>query len=263
MATEPLSMFDLGKAQWPALPLDRAVFEQHVHAVTARAGEPRAQHAGDLFLACACASDVSGAIEAFERSFGNAVVHAVARVDRSPEFVEEARQTMRVKLFARTPPKIIDYGGRAKLRTWLTTATLRTALNLHESKRARAHDPLDEELFPAARNLEEEYVRGRYKDAFVDAIAAATNRLSSRERTLLRLHLGQRLGIDRLAVIYGVGRSTVARWLVDAKSTLLESARAEIQARLGASPSEIVDVGVELRSVLDVSLVRLLASARP
>jgi RNA polymerase sigma-70 factor (ECF subfamily) len=69
------------------------------------------------------------------------------------------------------------------------------------------------------------------------------------------------MSIDRLAAVYNVGRSTAARWLAAARETLLDEARREVHARIGATPSELRDLGPDLQSVLHVSLVRLLTTS--
>jgi RNA polymerase sigma-70 factor (ECF subfamily) len=146
--------------------------------------------------------------------------------------------------------------------TWITTVTRRTALNLRASREGRPQEPLDEHPIPVAAVLERDLVRARYRKDVQQAVEAATSRLTSRERTLLRLHLGERMSIDALAAAYGVGRSTAARWIVAARQKLIDEARAELERRLGVSPSELVEVGADVRSVLEVSLVRLLQSVR-
>jgi len=78
---------------------------------------------------------------------------------------------------------------------------------------------------------------------------------------LLRLHLGERLSIDTLGSMYGVNRATAARWLVAARQSLLERARAAMRARLGSSEEELESLGVILQSQLHVSLARRLEPA--
>jgi len=254
------ALFRLGRDAWPRLELHPDVFESHARRLASEGGPPRAEHAADLYLACACATKVPGAVDAFERAFTEQISQAIVGIDRSPEFIGEALQLLRIKLFVKAPPKIGDYGGRAKLRTWLAMAAGRTALNLRESMAGRAHAALDAEPLAASGDLNVDYVRERYRSDFQLAVSLAVQRLPNKERTLLRLHLGERMGIDRLAVVYGVGRSTVARWLVAARTTLVDEARREAQARLGVSESELVAVGADLQSAIHVSLVRLLAS---
>jgi RNA polymerase sigma-70 factor (ECF subfamily) len=56
--------------------------------------------------------------------------------------------------------------------------------------------------------------------------------------------------------MYGVNRATAARWLVAARKSLLERARAAIRQSLGASDKELESLGVLLQSQLHVSLAR-------
>jgi RNA polymerase sigma-70 factor (ECF subfamily) len=254
-------LFEQGRAAWPALQLERNAFDRRVSELASR-GEPRVDHAADLYLACACTEGVRGAIDAFETSFAKGILRAIEQVDRAPEFVEEASQILRIKLFAIAPPKIAAYGARAKLSTWLTTAALRTALNLRASRGGRSHEEIDEHPLAAAALAERDFVRERYRADVARAVEAAIQGLTTRERSLLRLHLGERMSIDRLAVAYGVDRSTAARWVAAARRKLVDGARAEIEARLGVSPSELVEVGADVRSALEVSVIRLLGSAR-
>jgi RNA polymerase sigma-70 factor (ECF subfamily) len=68
------------------------------------------------------------------------------------------------------------------------------------------------------------------------------------------------MSIDRLAVAYAVGRSTAARWLADARATLLEETRRDLHERLRVTPSEIRDLGQALDGEIEVSVLRLLES---
>src|SRR5580692_611249 len=87
-----------GRAAWPGLPLDDARFVAHLGARVAPASLGGA-HVEDLFLACACAHGVPGAVEAFERAHAVDVraVHAQGRAPRPP--LDELEQLVRAKLF--------------------------------------------------------------------------------------------------------------------------------------------------------------------
>jgi len=250
--------FALGAARWPTLHLDEETFERHLRILAEQLGPPQLRHADDLYLACACARGVDGALAGFEAKFAGTLASAIARVDGSSAFVEEAAQALRIKLFVRAPPKIAAYGGRAKLSTWLTTLAVRSAIDQcavreHATLRSSIVDHLE-----GGDDPELDYVRGRYKTELEAAVATALGRLSPRDRGLLRLHLAEHMSIDRLALAYGVGRSTAARWLAAARAKLLDDTRHEVHARLGITPSEIRDLGYALGSQLHVSLVRLL-----
>jgi RNA polymerase sigma-70 factor, ECF subfamily len=76
------------------------------------------------------------------------------------------------------------------------------------------------------------------------------------DRVLIRLQVGEGMSIDQLSVIYAVTRATAARWLVRARESVLESARAEMKAQLGLSESECDSLLRLVRTCLDVSILR-------
>jgi RNA polymerase sigma-70 factor (ECF subfamily) len=249
------------EARWPELRLDRQEFERHVRMLFEREAPPQVQHAADLYLALACATGAKGAVAAFDAVFARTLTAAIARIDGSPDFIDETAHALRIKLFVHDPPKIASYGGRAKLSTWLTTFAARGAMDQRAARgRPVAHANLAERV-AATANPEVDFVRARYKAEFEGAVASALARLTPRDRGLLRLHLGERMSIDGLAVAYRVGRSTAARWLASARAQLLEEVEDELRARLRTTPSEIRELGVALRSELDVSVLRLLGSS--
>jgi hypothetical protein len=82
----------------------------------------------------------------------------------------------------------------------------------------------------------------------------------SRERTLLRQHYVDGLGIDRLAPLHQVHRSTCARWIESARGKALRGVRNHLRARLGLDDAELEAAIAMVRSQLDLSLSRHLAS---
>ena len=211
--TSTREFLGLGDARWPALRLDPQAFERHVQMLFERGEPPQLRHAADLYLAIACATGAEGALAAFDTLFSRTLASAIARIDGAPDFIDETAHALRIKLFVQTPPKIASYGGRAKLSTWLTTFAARGALD----QRAAAGRPAEHsnlaECVASPASPEIDYVRARYKVEFERAVVSALARLTPRDRGLLRLHLGERMSIDKLAVAYRVGRSTAARWL--------------------------------------------------
>jgi RNA polymerase sigma-70 factor (ECF subfamily) len=140
---------------------------------------------------------------------------------------------------------------------------MRVALNVRRNKADQTHDelPSGSDVEDAAARPDIELVRARYKQELEDAIRSAARTLSTRERTILRMHLAERMSIDRLAVIYGVGRSTAARWLQSARAALADSARANFCARVGVAAAEFDSIAAMLRSDLELSLAHQLASS--
>jgi RNA polymerase sigma-70 factor (ECF subfamily) len=256
---------EAGRRAWPDVALDPEAFVRHL--ATHQSGElPPLANIGDLYLACACAHAIPRAIAIFQRDFLDVIARAARRVDSSATFVEEVGQVVFEKLLtapARETPKIADYAGRAALRSWLSVTATRTALNLRrtqgERAQARTHDELGSGIAAlGAGALELDYLKRRYKPAFEAALRVALQRLDVKDRALLRLNLGDGLSIDRLAAMYRVGRSTAARWLSQARASLLDETRRELVRALDITASEFESIAALVRSDLEVSVVRLL-----
>jgi len=236
-------------------------------------------HAGDLYLAFACAEQVPGALAAFEASCG-ALIDNALNGKATAAFAEDAKQLMREKLFigdadeARAAaagggepgaggdgPRILSYAGRGPLAAWVAVSAQRTALSLRRrevSSRARHVAAARDEL-AAAIHPELAYLKRTYRAAFAESFEGAFAQLSDRERTLLRLHLLSRLTLEQIAPMFHVNISTVSRWLAKARETLLARTREGLSARLNVQPDEFASMARLLGSQIDVSLARLLA----
>jgi RNA polymerase sigma-70 factor (ECF subfamily) len=256
--------FEMGCAAWPQLALEPeafvAYFERHANAEVF----PREGHAADMYLACACACAVDGSLLAFERALAGDMARAIASIDPSAAFVADVQQIVRERLFVRRgaePGKIVDYGGRASLTTWLAAVAVRSAISRRRCKGERRHTQFAaEEDRRLARGPEFEYLRGRYKGVFESAVRRAVEGLPAKERMLLRLNLVDGMSVDKLAAVYRVGRSTAARWLADARRALLKQVRRALRAELHVSSAELDSLAAEMRSQLEVSLLSLLAT---
>jgi len=135
---------------------------------------------------------------------------------------------------------------------------MRAALDMVRNKSDRPHDTLHSSDGPVLQEPELDYLRQRYREHFEEALRAALASAAPRDRAILRLHLGERLSIDKLAALYDVGRSTAHRWLGEARERLMESTRAELCRRLDVTPSEYESLAALVRSEVAVSVVRLL-----
>jgi RNA polymerase sigma-70 factor (ECF subfamily) len=262
--TDARRAFEAGRSQWPGVPLDYITFEgnflQHAESTT----PPTDSHVADMYLACACAEGQDEALRLLDRVLASDVARAVASVDASLAFVDDVLQATREYLLVRRngqPGKIVEFGGRASLKSWLCTVAVRMAISRKRRKGEQHHEHLsaipDKRL--ARGGPEFEYLRGKYKGLFEDAVRLAIERLQPKERMLLRLNVVDGMSIDDLAAMYKVGRSTAARWLANARRALLESARRDLRTRLQLSPEELESLAGDLRSQIEVSVLRLLA----
>jgi len=256
------------RQEHPEVAVPDADFARHLAQRLEPGGEPlgaiAALHAGDAYLACACARKESLAISTFDRRFRRVVAEAVARmVDRNPDFVEDVRQALREKLFLGvrgSRPKILDYSGAGPLDAWLRSAAVRTALNLREG--ARREEPIDDALADklpeAADDPELKVLKSRCRRELKGAFQAALERLSDQERQVLRLNLVDGRSIDGIADHFGTHRSTAARWLAQARQRITEITREELVARLDWNKSELKSVARLVQSQLDLSIQRYL-----
>jgi RNA polymerase sigma-70 factor (ECF subfamily) len=259
--------------RWPGIRVDAAAFVRHlaerlpedtadIEAIEAI----KAAATDDLYLAFGCLAGDKGALLAFEQAYLRDVGAFVASIDRSAAFADEVRQALRDKLFAADvgQPKIAEYAGSGALGGWVRVAAMRIALNLRRGAqraatagRASVEGALTETLSP-----ELAYLKERYREAFAEALAAAVNELSDRDRALLRLYHVDSLQLEAMAALYRVHLSTVSRWLTRAREQVAEATTRHLQGRLGVGASDVNSIAALVLSQIDVSLTRLLGGSR-
>jgi RNA polymerase sigma-70 factor (ECF subfamily) len=93
-----------------------------------------------------------------------------------------------------------------------------------------------------------------YASEFRTAFKETLHRLDSRERTVLRYSALDGLSIDEIARLYSVHRSSAARWLVKARTDLLEGTRSRLMTKLDVTPEELDSILRLIQSQLDASL---------
>jgi RNA polymerase sigma-70 factor (ECF subfamily) len=263
----------MGAAAWPDLNLAPGDFAAHLAArIPAESSDLGAAldelHAADLYLACACARDVPGAIAAFEAAHGPMVASFIARIDRAPAFVSEVMQLVRQRVFVGSvdkPPRIQGYAGRGPLAGWVGIAAQRIALDLVDKEKVEARareramaDEIGTELDP-----ELQYIKVRYREAFERAFARAVEDLGARERALLRLQIAGGLTLEQIGTMYKVNASTVSRWIAGVRTALLAETERLLRAELSLSPPEFNSLARVLVSQLDISVSRLLVDREP
>jgi RNA polymerase sigma-70 factor, ECF subfamily len=265
-----------GRAAWPDIALAaKDLVEFVARQVTSELADAALDglRPADLYLACACARQVPGAVAAFDREYMKEVDIALARMRIGGARLADVKQLVRQRLFvgggtAGAPTsagKIAEYGGRGDLRRWVRSVAVRTCLNdLRKGKREVLVD--DDHLIAqhaiAADDPEVEYMKRTYADEFKAAFAAALGQLGPREQTLLRYHHVDGLNIDEIGAIYRVHRVTAFRWLEKAKEQLVKSTLDTLRARLKLPAAELDSVLRMIRSQIHLSLVRHLGGPK-
>jgi RNA polymerase sigma-70 factor (ECF subfamily) len=262
---------EAGRARWPDLALQPERFVAHLASIVpATDPSPAAAiaglHAADLYLTCACANGVLGAVERFEAAHLRPLGPVLGAALRSSAFdVDEVRQRLRVRLFvgdAGRAPLVGSYSGRGALSAWVRVAAVRLALTLARDvaigERAGRRASDEGALAAAGVDPELAFIKDRYRREFEEAFGAALSAASTRERALLRLNVVGGLSLEQIGRMYGVDRSTISRWLADARRALLDNTEAALKQRLGTEPADFASMARLFTSQLEIDLPELL-----
>jgi RNA polymerase sigma-70 factor (ECF subfamily) len=240
------------RVAWPKVELPFEVFVDWVkmHAETgasagkaladedteaAASGEP---HFTDLYLACACAHGVPGAVERLLTTHQDAIDAVARRIGLSADLRDDLLQQLGERLFVAAEdgtPRIARYSGAGPLRGWLKAVATRLALDLvRRGPRDKPTDDLPDEALLAriSDSPDVRFEKESDRENVRQAIRASFQRLTQQERNLLRYALLDGLGIDELARIYQIHRATAARRLVAARDRLAEGVRQWLRAHL-------------------------------
>lgn len=249
------------EAAWPDISLERAAFVAQLERNPAGFDPRRGAwpHAADLYLAAACAAGSPAAAAALESSCVAPLALHLRPILGADGDLAEIQQILRCRLLVAPEggePGIMRYGGIGPLRTWVRAGAVREAIRLRQHQRRHVELPADDLL--AGSDPQLEHVRSRYGVEFKRAFQIAFDSLSSRERTLLRHAVIDRLRIDDIARLMSAHRVTVSKWLARARSKLLSGTRRQMARQLQLSPLDMSSVMRCVQSGLDVSLERLL-----
>jgi RNA polymerase sigma-70 factor (ECF subfamily) len=170
----------------------------------------------------------------------------------------DLRQRLREQLLVRGPgkrPQLEEYGGRGELMAWLGVVALREGLRLLKRER---RPPLAPEAWVDALGPTEDpellHFKRTYRAEFGLALANAMRTLTARQRNLLRQHFLEELTIDQIAAMYGIHRSSAARWVAKARHALVTQVRRDLLARLGLGKRDLDSIVRLLKNRLEVSL---------
>jgi RNA polymerase sigma-70 factor (ECF subfamily) len=218
----------------------------------------------DRALAARAAVGDPEAVEAFERRFRPELRHVASRLgvhDEPDELVHVVLTRMLVGT-AERPAKIASYRGEGSLRSWVRAVSTRFVIDHLRGVRARAPvGPLAEAGIAHSARIEGDVEARRFAELVRTSTEAAFAELTPRQRNLLRHAAFHRLGIDELAIIYRVHRTTTARWLQRTREALHTAIATKIAAatRMPADEAKSLlrnvapDADLSLRSVLSTA----------
>jgi RNA polymerase sigma-70 factor (ECF subfamily) len=257
-----------GGAAWPGVELSP---DELARVAALRLADPSARpirvadlDAVELYVAAACARGVPAALVQFRARYFDVLAVALHRIGVSADQVDDLWQLLCSQLFVGDPgtsPRVVRYAGSGHLAGLVRVAATRQAIKLRLRDRRDERDDSWLDALPAtASDPELRFMKQEHRDAVKQEIAAAVQRLTARQRMILRLHLVQRLGIDAIAAICAVHRATAARQVAQAKQALVTGVRLALIARWRVSERELPSLISLVATQLDLSLPRLLAA---
>lgn len=244
---------------WPGVHLAEARFREEIGRRVS-GGDPlatlRAIHAEDLYLVIACAAGDATALAHFDRVYLDRARQTLARMRLSASEVDETLQALREELFVPAPgerPRILNYAGRANLHGWLRVVAVRVSHRV--VRRNVDHAELRESVVDVRQaDPELEYLKRTCGDAFQQAFRESLAQMAPRDRLLLKRRFTHGLSCEELGVLYGVNRTTVFRWVTDARARLVEATQATLQGRMDLGSADLSSVLRLVQSVVDLTL---------
>lgn len=163
---------------------------------------------------------------------------------------------------------IARYSGTGPLLGWLQVVLARQTYLHAQSKRTVAERGRSEQqaLHDLSRSLngfEKHLLQRDFMSHLSEAMKAAGAALSDRQRALLSLHYLESVPLEALAVSYQVHRSTVARWIAQAKEAFVTALRSAMESTAAVPSHEVDSLVRALISQADVSMRLVLNAANP
>ena len=256
------------RATWPGLERHDDAFVEFLVDKVGALPEPDAYEAlrtGDLYLVHACLARDPAAVEAFVAALFPRLQRQLARVRTPAAIAEDVESALREQLFfpraARAQaPLLAGYSGRGDLASWLRSIGLRMASRArHEGDRNVALES-NVGTAEAASEPEIELLRRTYAPRLETAMVEALGDLPDRDRELLRQHYIDALSLEAVAALHGVHRATAARWLADARSSVLRGVEDTLRAEGPLTDSELESLLRTVAREIAPSLTRILAA---
>ncbi len=261
-----------GAAKWPGFVVVPPLFAQYI---AERVGDAQSADellrwlgglsAGDLYLACGCLHGIAEAIRAFDQAIIARVPSFVSQQRLDPAFVADVMQELRRKLLVcegDRPPAIASYGGRGELANFVRAAAIRTAISMKrpmDEKIARDDGGMAERLAGATADPALENMKRQYRTEFQTAISAAIAALPSETRSLLRMYYVDGIPGTRLATLFKLNQSTIARKIAAARAEIFDETKRLLRSRLQITDSSYAELSRLVLSQLDLSMSRLLS----
>lgn len=248
------------RSTYPRVDLSIASFERAMSARLGSGLKAEELDAAGVYLTAACLEQLPTALTVLDEEILPAVRSSLQqRVGAA--VVDDVLQQVRVRLLLGEAPKLALYAGRGPLQGFVRAVASNLLASLQSGEKFTESDDVLA-LVPDAADVEAGLIRADQQAQFKEAFRDAVLRLTSRERSLLRMNLLDGLSIDEICPMYGTHRSSVARWLADARQTLGRYTREALAQRLKLSDPEVESLMTSVQSRFDLSLSRALRETK-
>ena len=267
LRTQLESALERGRAAFPELSVDDQTFARHLARAIVRLSDAATLASlvvEDLYLACACLTGSSGAVNALVTLHGDVIRRTIERTAGKSDSDEIAQGVISDLIVGSVAsgPEIGNYAGRAPLARWLDVVARRAALRWLRAKRKTAdiaEHAAAEPTLGDATPPELALFRERYGPDFQRALSDVLSRAPDSDRAILRLYLVNNVSVEKIGKMLGVSQSTASRWLAKAREEVLANLNSILKERLRISSSEIESLARLLASQLDMSIAEALA----
>lgn len=247
-----------GKEVWPRFRVDPHDFAQFLGERFAHDELDEAPVA-DLYLAHAALAHDSAAVTELELRLRRECERIEQRHRGSVNAVDLTLD-LQSRLLVGETPRLVEYSGRGSLGGWLAATAVRAGLNARrEGDRRRKREVVADVATPPLADPELEVLRNNSRGVFNEVFREVLLGLDPKERALLRLHVVEGMGLDRIARVQDIGRSTAARWLSAIRAKLLKETRRLLAERLSIGASTLDDLLPVLTGDLDLSIRKVLS----
>jgi len=257
-----LEAFEVARRELPEVELGFDEFCSHLDTLGYATGLPK--FADSVYLCCACALQRPTGLRILEDIYFPALREIIARARLAADVVDDVLQTVRERLLVEPKVRIATYRGNGPLRAWLgviASNAIRDRMRCQRHDRSLREASWSSEMVEPADVESPEWVSlSRESSRLVEiALHRAVLKLETKHRRLLQLHFVHGLGIDDLAPLLGVHRSSVARQIKRIIQKLADAVHLQLLPHGGLRkafefqvlvPGLCGSLGVELASLL-------------
>ena len=258
------SLHARGAAAHPELQLSDVAFTRHLARCGAAVGDPPESLAvEDLFLVAACLAGDATALDELRHTQAPVIVRYLRRIDGAPASLDDIHQRIWEILLvgsAGAGPKLASYSGKGPLGGFVGICAQRIALTglRRTAAQKRALAALRAGTLAVGTDPELAIIKRRDRARVEEAVRDAARVLSDRERLVLRMLVVDGQTVDRIGKVYGVNKSSVSRWLMNARRKILAEARRLIKERLNISDGEFESLANFVMTQIDLSVTQVL-----